>query len=95
MSFAPKHGGSDTDFARGEVVPFEELIEEILLLTAEDAEALGCVDEIGSIRNIMERGTSAHRQLKAFELAEAAGQSREDCLKAVVDRLVEDTAMGV
>ena len=83
------------DFARGEVVPFEELIEEILLLTAEDAEALGCVDEIGSIRNIMERGTSAHRQLKAFELAEAAGQSREDCLKAVVDRLVEDTAMGV
>ena len=83
------------DFAKGEVVPFEELIEEILQLTAEDAEALGCVDEIGSVRDIMQRGTSAHRQLKVYELAEAAGKSTEECQKAVVDLLVEDTAKGL
>ena len=83
------------DFAKGEVVPFEELIEEILHLTAEDAEALGCVDEIGSVRDIMQRGTSAHRQLKVYELAEAAGKSTEECQKAVVDLLVEDTAKGL
>jgi len=83
------------DFAKGEIVPFEELIEEVLGLVAEDAEVLGCVDEIGSVRNILQRGTSAHRQLKAYELAEAAGASVDECLIAVVDRLIEDTANGV
>ena len=83
------------DFAKGEIVPFDDLIDEVLRLIAEDAEALGCVNEVGAVRNIMQRGTSAHRQLKAYELAEAAGGSQEDCLKAVVDRLIEDTAKGV
>ena len=83
------------DFAKGAVIPFEELLEEILQLTAEDAEALGCEDEVGSVRTIQQRGTSAHRQLKAYELAEAVGRSPEQCLVAVVDQLVEDTAIGV
>lgn len=80
------------DFAKCSLVPFEELLDEILSLTAEDAEALGCVEEVGSIRDILERGTSAHRQLKAHELAAAAGKSEEECLQAVVDTLIEDTA---
>ena len=83
------------DFAKGRVVPFEQLLEEILALTAEDAEALGCVDEVASVRDIMTRGTSAHRQIKAYELAEAAGEDREAALKAVVDTLVADTAEGL
>jgi carboxylate-amine ligase len=83
------------DFAKGKIVPFDDLIDEVLQLIAEDAEALGCVKEVGEVRNIMQRGTSAHRQLKAYELSEAAGSSQEDCLKAVVDRLIEDTAKGV
>ena len=83
------------DFARGEVVPFSDLLEEILNLTAEDAEALGCVDEIGHVRDILTRGTSAHRQLKAHELAAAAGKDKEECLQAVVDTLVSDTADGL
>jgi carboxylate-amine ligase len=40
----------------------------------------------------MKRGTSAHRQLATYADAKAAGASHEDCLKAVVDRLVADTA---
>jgi len=83
------------DFAKGEIVPFEDLIEEILQLICEDAEALGCMDEVASVRNILQRGTSAHRQLKAYEFAEASGCSQDECLKAVVDRLIEDTANGV
>jgi carboxylate-amine ligase len=83
------------DLARGVVVPFNDLLEEILNLIAEDAEALGCTKEVGSIRNIMTRGTSAHRQLKDFEIEQAAGNSVEDSLKAVVDTLIEDTANGV
>ena len=83
------------DLAKGRVVPFEELLEEMLSLVADDAEALGCAAEVADVREIMSRGTSAHRQLKTYELAQAAGNSEEDCLKAVVDTLVADTADGL
>ena len=83
------------DFARGQLIPFAELLDEILELTAEDAAALGCEAEIGNVRNILQRGTSAHRQLKAQELSLAAGKSNEESLQAVVDTLVTDTADGL
>ncbi len=83
------------DLAKARVIPFEDLLEEILGLIAEDAEALNCVEEVGNARHILTRGTSAHRQLKAFEIEQAAGASTEDALKAVVDRLIEDTAEGL
>ena len=83
------------DLAKGRVVPFEYLLEEILGLIAEDAEALNCVTEVGNARHILTRGTSAHRQLKTFEIEQAAGNSVEDSLRAVVDRLIEDTAHGL
>ncbi len=83
------------DFAKGKLVPFEGLLDDILALTAEDAAALDCEEEIGSVRDILTRGTSAHRQLKAYELAAASGAGHEDCLKAVVDTLVNDTAEGL
>ncbi len=83
------------DLAKGEVVPFDGLLDELLSLVAEDAEALGCTDEINSLRHIVQRGTSAHRQLKAYELEIAAGASKEDALKGVVDKLIHDTAKGL
>jgi carboxylate-amine ligase len=83
------------DLARGRVVPFDELLEEMLGLIAEDAEALGSTKEVAAVRNILTRGTSAHRQLKDYELEQAAGKSEEECLKAVVDTLIADTAEGL
>lgn len=83
------------DLAKGSVVPFEELLDEMLSLIAEDAEALECTDEINNLRHILQRGTSAHRQLKKYELESAAGASDEDALKAVVDKLIKDTAEGL
>jgi len=83
------------DLARGVVVPFDELLEEMLGHIAEDAEALGCTKEVASIRNIVARGTSAHRQLKTYELEVAAGADADQALRAVVDRLIEDTARGL
>jgi carboxylate-amine ligase len=80
------------DLAKGAVVPVAELLEELIGLTSEDAETLGCSREVASLKEIMSRGTSAHRQLKTYADAKAAGLSHEDCLKAVVDRLVADTA---
>jgi carboxylate-amine ligase len=80
------------DFARGEIVPFEHLLDEILELTYEDASELGCASEVAAVRDILSRGTSSHRQLKARELALAAGKTPEEALQAVVDTLVADTA---
>jgi len=83
------------DLARGVVVPFEQLLDELCSLIAEDAKALGCEKEVSGVHAILSRGTSAHRQLKDFELERASGASVEDSLKSVVDTLIEDTAEGL
>lgn len=83
------------DFAKGIIVPFDELLNDILELTFDDARALGCEAEVASVRDILSRGTSAHRQLKAHELSTAAGSTRQEALNAVVDTLITDTAEGL
>ena len=83
------------DLAKGVVVPFEELIDEMLSHVAEDAEALGCEKELADVRRILTRGTSAHRQLKKYELERSAGASVDDSLRSVVDLLIADTAAGL
>jgi len=80
------------DLGRKRIVPFAELLDEIIGLVREDAEALGCVAEVDSLRTILERGTSAHRQLAVYEGALAEGASDEEALRAVVDWLVAETA---
>jgi len=83
------------DLAKGYVVPFPELMEELCSLIAEDARALGCEKEVKGVHDILTRGTSAHRQLKDYELERASGASVEDSLKSVVDTLIQDTAEGL
>lgn len=83
------------DLAKGQVVPFPELLAELLTLTADDAAALGCTAEADSLREVLTRGTSAHRQLRAYRIARDDGASDDEALKAVVDQLVKDTAAGL
>jgi len=83
------------DLAKGTVVPFSTLTDDLLSLVAQDAEALGCESEVNGILRILTRGTSAHRQLKDYELERASGASVEDSLKSVVDTLIEDTVEGL
>jgi len=80
------------DFGRGEVVPYADLLEELIDLIRVDAEHFGCTDEIAHARTILARGTSAHRQIAAFEAAVAAGADKREALKTVIDMLVEETA---
>lgn len=83
------------DFGRGEVVPFADLIDELLALVAADAEALDCRSQIRHCREIARRGTSAHRQLATYDAAQAAGGDRRASLMAVVDGLIEQTVLSV
>jgi carboxylate-amine ligase len=80
------------DLGRGELLPFAELLEELIELIREDAIALGCLPEVEHARTILARGTSAHRQIRVYEDARSAGADDREALAAVVDWLVEETA---
>jgi carboxylate-amine ligase len=80
------------DLGRQRVVPFAELLEEMVALIAEDAAVLGCSAEIARLPDIMARGTSAHRQLQVYEKAIDEGATPEEALRAVVNWLVAETA---
>ncbi len=82
------------DMAKGELVDFATLLDELLELVAEDAEALGCSREVAHARQILARGTSAHRQIARYESARSRGASEREALRSVVDFLIAETAAG-
>nr|VFK29178.1 MAG: carboxylate-amine ligase [Candidatus Kentron sp. MB]VFK34766.1 MAG: carboxylate-amine ligase [Candidatus Kentron sp. MB]VFK76936.1 MAG: carboxylate-amine ligase [Candidatus Kentron sp. MB] len=82
------------DFGKGSIVPYGELLEEILFLVREDAEYFDCVAELEHARLIIERGTSAHWQVRTYQNTIAAGGNLEEARKAVVDMLIEETLHG-
>lgn len=83
------------DFGRGELVPYPELLDEIIELVLPDAEAFGCIEEVAHARTILARGTSAHWQVDTFNESLAAGKTHEDALASVVNMLREETLHGV
>ncbi|MBO0765426.1 MAG: carboxylate-amine ligase [Hyphomicrobiaceae bacterium] len=91
---AQRYGVTGTlfDFGKGELVPFGALIDELLDMVREDAEALGCRREAEHARTIVARGTSADRQVACLHGLVARGVPREAALQGVVDRLIDETA---
>jgi len=87
--------GSMIDFGLSRLVPFEDLVEEIIELVSEDAVELDCLAEVQHARTIVARGTSAHRQLETYNKAIEIGASQEEATKAVVDWLIEETVAGL
>jgi len=81
------------DLGRGRIIPFAQLMEELLELIREDAEALGCLEEVQHVRHILAHGTSAHHQVRVYDEALGAGAGKEEALKAVVDYLIKETAV--
>lgn len=79
------------DFGKGQIVPMRHLIDELIDLLTEDAEFFGCSAELGNMRTILERGTSAHRQLTIYHEAIKAGIEPHAALQRVVDWLIEET----
>jgi carboxylate-amine ligase len=90
---AQRYGVAGTlfDFGKGELVAFRDLVDELIVLLREDAEALGCTAEIEHARTIVTRGTSADRQVACFEALMAQSAAREEALKRLVDHLIGET----
>jgi carboxylate-amine ligase len=79
------------DFGKGDLVPFADLMEELIALVTPDAEELGCVEEVEHIRTICRRGTSADHQLTVYRQALDVGASELEAMRAVVDTLMANT----
>ena len=79
------------DFGKGEIVPCSDLLEELIEMTEEDAEALDCTQELHRCRQIVEHGTSAHRQLAVYNRAIEQGASAHEATVGVVDMLIAET----
>jgi len=94
---AQRYGISESliDFGRGLLVPYPQLLEEIIELVQEDAVLLGCVDELHHARNIVSRGTSADIQIDIFRAAQTGGADEHEALEQVVDWLIEETVSGL
>jgi carboxylate-amine ligase len=61
------------DFGVGTMVPFGDLVDELLEMLAPAATELGCLSELSATRQILETGTSAHRQVAIHQTAVANG----------------------
>lgn len=83
------------DFGKGEIVPYADLLEEIIALVEYDAHALGCTEDVVRAREILKRGTSAHRQVAVYNEAVKAGAPAKDALVKVVDFLIDEFTQGI
>jgi glutamate---cysteine ligase / carboxylate-amine ligase len=83
------HGSFVTD--RGSIT-IADYLEEILEMTAEEAQALEC-DEAANCRRIIARGTSADAQLAAFRGQSSHGA--DSALDAVIAWIEQNTLAGI
>ena len=79
--------GKMIDFGKGTEVPVRELIRELLGFVDDVIDDLRSRKEIGHIRTILDRGTSADEQVRVWR--------ETDDINAVVDRLIELTMENV
>jgi carboxylate-amine ligase len=87
--------GSLMDYGRGVLVPYADLVEEMIELLRPDAEELGCLEQVERARVIVKEGTSADRQREVVRKAMAAGASTEEAMQGLVDYLIADTQYGL
>jgi len=90
---AQRYGISEglIDFGRQEVVPFCDLVDELIELITPDATYFGCLHLVEDARSILQRGTSADRQISVYNAAITGGADNKSALAAVVSHLVSES----
>lgn len=83
------------DFGELSCKPFAELLDEIIELVQIEAARQNCLAEVEHARTILQRGTSADRQLDVYTRARADGASEHEAFSAVVDWLINETMVGL
>lgn len=83
------------DFGLGQIVPMEDMLEELIELVTPHATELGCLAEVQSARNILKEGTSSQRQTSVFRNATKDGADVDEALKEVVRSLIREFDQGL
>ena len=94
---AQRYGVSEglIDFGQRQLEPFPQLVDEMIDLVAEDAEALGCTDEVRAATNLTEGGNASVRQRLIYRAARDNGAERVEALRAVVAHLIEEFSVDL
>ena len=89
---AQRYGISEgmIDFGQRKLVPFGDLIGELIELISEDAEILGCQVEVEAAQQLVSKGTAADTQRSVYNAALATGLDKQAALRKVVQHLVEE-----
>ncbi len=86
--------GPMIDFGRQAEVPFAQLMEELLEILDDVVDDLGCREEAEYVNTILEKGSSADRQIAVYETY-GGENNHAEAIKAVVDHLVLETKQGL
>jgi carboxylate-amine ligase len=86
---AQRYGVFGTFVGADGAISVEEMLEQVIADTAEDAAALDCAAEIDRCRTIAGAGTSADAQLAVFECYK--DDDPEAALRAVIDWIAKAT----
>jgi glutamate---cysteine ligase / carboxylate-amine ligase len=86
--------GTLADFGRRKLVPFADLVEELIALLRDHARELGCLAHLERARDIVRDGTSADNQLRVYHAALEAGATEHEAQVKVVDWLIEASLEG-
>ncbi|GAA6207779.1 carboxylate-amine ligase [Cognatishimia sp. WU-CL00825] len=78
------------DFGKREIIPFADLVEEMIDLTQQDSEFLDCTAEIENARSLVKNGNSAEHQRKVFQDSIAKGNDQPAAMRDVVRFLTEE-----
>jgi carboxylate-amine ligase len=83
--------GTMVDIGGNGAVSVGEMLDQVIAQVHDDAEALGCLDEVMHCRTIVGEGTSADAQLAVFEQAQERSDTRGNALRAVTDWIAQET----
>ena len=78
------------DHGKTMLVPFKDLLAELVELIREDAAGLGTEAELDRVKSISSRGNSTKRQRQRFAQAVAEGADKKEALREVARMLADD-----
>ncbi len=78
------------DHGKTMLVPFKDLLAELVELIREDAAGLGTEAELDRVKSISSRGNSTKRQRQRFAQAVAEGADKQEALREVARMLADD-----
>ncbi len=89
---AQRYGISEglIDFGKREIIPFAELVDEMIELTQEDSAFLDCTAEMENAQTLVENGNSAEHQRHVFQNSIAKGNDNAEAMRDAVRLLAEE-----